>query len=535
MGDERGEPHARSARAANDIDSRDWVKSETNPLTVGNPPCYKPRPHPLSCLGVEVACSVALLRSAESLLAHLPMPHSLLLTGDRSRAARLARVIGTLALLAWMPVAGATETPGAYSGVEAAVRTRLAAEPENATAWRLLSRLRLKAGDLGGARAAIERSLELNPASAAAHFDYGSVLAAAGELTNAAAQFQHCLSLAPDSEYAAEAQELLAHLPEPAGSSEVVQAWYEIRRFDGSERGERPEDVSRLPIEPEQSLFLRLETGVLYNTNVALAPTQRDLPAEQRESWQGFAAPALEYRWLSRDAWAAGPTFRGYFNLNEGPFRSLSLQSYQPGFFVERALGGDTYDLVPRLQYDFTHDEFDGLTFGQRHALTASAATYWHSGESSLAYVSVNHSDFVDDGFFPSLTSRDGWTWAAGASHTFFPGPLPFRAGVDVEHADTDGSDFRYYGVSLYGETVIALDETLWLILQGGWGYRDYPDFELNPSRNEHIWRAAARLEKQLSAQWIVAAVSSLDRFESRNDAFDAERTIGGLITVFEY
>ena len=463
------------------------------------------------------------------------MPHSLLLTGDSARAARLMCVIGALALVEPMAAATAAETPGTSSGVDAAVRTRLAGDPEDATAWRLLSRLRLKAGDLDGARAAIERSLALNPASAAAHFDYGSVLAAAGELTHAAAQFHRCLTLAPDSEYAAEARQLLADLPEPPGTSEVVQAGYEIRRFDGSERGERPEDVARLPIEPEQSLFLRLETGVLYNTNVALAPTQRDLPAGQRESWQGFTAPALEYRWLCGDAWTAGPTFRGYFNLNEGPFRSLSLQSYQPGFFVERAIGGDTYDLVPRLQYDFTHDEFDGLTFGQRHAVTASGSTYWHNGEFSLAYVSINHSDFVDDGFFPSWTSRDGWTWAAGASHTFFPGALPLRGGVDVEHADTDGSDFRYYGVSLYGETVITFDETLWLILQGGWGYRDYPDFELDPSRNEHIWRAAARLEKRLSPQWIVAAITSLDRFESRNAAFDAERTLGGLVTIFEY
>jgi hypothetical protein len=277
---------------------------------------------------------------------------------------------------------------------------------------------------------------------------------------------------------------------------------------------------------------------VLYNTNVSLSPTSRDLAPGRRESWQGFAAPALEYRALQNGPWAAGPTFRGYFNLNEGPLRNLNLESYQPGVFLERLIVCESFDLIPRVQYEFTHDAFDGETFGDRHALAGSSLLLWDGGHRSLGWLAVNHTDFADDGLLPSFTSRDGWTWTAGAGHAVFLGARPLeavRAGFELERADTDGDAFRYNGVSLYTEAVLVVDDLSRLVMQGGWGYRHYPDFDLDPPRNEHIWRAGARLERRLDAHWLVALVGSYDRFESENELFDAERAIGGILTTFEY
>ncbi len=82
---------------------------------------------------------------------------------------------------------------------------------------------------------------------------------------------------------------------------------------------------------------------------------------------------------------------------------------------------------------------------------------------------------------------------AVGVSHDLLlnKGNLKLlRTGIDWTHSDTRGSDFRSHGVSLFGETVLTLPYDVELSLQGGWGHRDYADYEFSPDRDEDVWRA---------------------------------------------
>ncbi len=446
-------------------------------------------------------------------------------------------------LLAATAVAG---SPAAMAQVDTAkqrqllerLEQQLEADPGNANRWRLVGRTRLRLGDTAGARKAFEQSISLDPHDAAARHDLGRLLLNEGETAEAAIQLEGAIAIAPASEYARDARLVLEQIPEADRQPPIQQAGYEIREFDNSDRMERIlEDRDASAFLPPSPFGIRLETGVLYNTNVALSPTSRTLAPGTRESVQWYFSPDLEYRFFDDGIWRAGTTFLGNFTLNEGQFRNLNLQSWQPGVFVERSIPLANTVLSPRLQYDYTVDQFDGDFFAQRHAVTPSLISFWDDGDISLLYYTVDWSDFSGDGLIPTQTSNDGWTHSLGASHSFFVDRRFLRTiggGIDVQIVDTEGSDLAYNGVSLYVDGEVPVTTTVDLQLQGGWGYRDYPDFSLTPSRNENIWKAEARLRKQLTEHLSLAAVLTWNRFDSDNRFFEAERFVGGVVLRFE-
>jgi hypothetical protein len=417
------------------------------------------------------------------------------------------------------------------------LESRVASKPGDASSWRMLGRIYKQSGDVPQAYQALQQAVQLDPLSAAAHFDFALVSMDLNHLQMAADHFQRVVELAPNSQYAQTSRTHLPHLPAPQARNDVIQAGYEIKRFDGSEQLEDLPGDSRLD-EPPSPLSIRIDAGGLYNTNVTLTPTSRSFFSEEGASFQGFLNPDMEYRLLNGQLWRSGPTLIGYFSVNESDFQDLNLQSYQPGWFIERSLSGDRAVLVPRVQYAFTHDEFNGLTFGNRHALTSSVTTYWDRGDTSIVYWTIDYTNFADDGSLPSATSRDGWTNTVGLSHLWLVGRTHLRSiggGADVQFADTIGSDFTYAGISLFLDADIPLTAKTSLVLEGGWGTRDYFRFELTPSRNENIWRAGGRLQQRINDRWLLALVFSYDRFDSENELFQAQRYVTGVVTTFQY
>jgi len=420
------------------------------------------------------------------------------------------------------------------SRLEARVKTA----PNDGRSWRLLGRVYLKTHHEQEAFWAFERAVAIDPENAAANYDFGRVLFIAGRFEAAAPYLENALKLAPESEYAAPSRDYLTQLYAQAEESGIELAGYEVKRFDGSDLSERIDDNLLEKAQEKRDFDFRLEAGLLYNSNVALTPISRELASGTRASFQAFIAPEIEYRWFSLGQWTAGPAFSSYFNVNENNFSEFNLQNYQPAFFLERTVEFEKYTLLPRVQYDFTHDEFEGKTFGNRHALTTSASAFWDNGETSFLYWSINYTDFAEDGLFPEIDSRDGWSNSLGLSHavpTDWRYVDQVRAGVDVESADTDGSDFRFHGVYLYGESQTDIRDDLTFKLQLGWGYRDYPDFDLSPSRNENIWRIGGELRKYFTDRCSVALVFNYDRFDSANSLFEADRYVSGIVTQYEY
>jgi tetratricopeptide (TPR) repeat protein len=456
---------------------------------------------------------------------------------------RLLALGALLAVLAGAATAEAAAPPPA--SIEQRLWARVQSEPEHASSWRLLGHLLLERGDLGEARRVLERAVSLDPLSAAAEFDLARVLEASGETGSAAEHFHHVAVIAPDSDYARLAQESLERLEQTRvrqnsgfRDKEIEQASYEIRRFDGTEK-----IPDRLPLLDEESrrfftdYQIDAQLGAQYNSNVGLTPLSRNLAPGSQSSFQALFSPFASVDVYEADVWRAGAAFAGDFTLNEGDFSRFNLQSYRPGAFVETdVLWGETL-IVPRVDYEFGIDEFDGSTFATRNQVNSSALALWSETQATIGFWSIDYTDFRNDGAVPFVTSRDGWTNALGVTHEI---ALPYRhwglvrGTVQVEHAEARGSDYRYNGVELS----TGVEVPLWCGVEArgrcGWGFRDYPDFVSGPARNEHIITAGGELRRVLRRGVSAAAVAAYDRFISDNERFDTERVLFGVLLIYE-
>jgi hypothetical protein len=371
----------------------------------------------------------------------------------------------------------------------------------------------------------------------AAWHDLGTVKQALDRQPEAREAYHTILDLAPEGDYAESAKTELQKLG--PDEEDVVQAGFEVRQFDGREYLEPLEDTP--PAGPRRyfdALESRVEMGLLYNSNVALAPVSRQLAPGDRSSAQLFVEPDLQWTLRDETTWRTGPSLRGFFTQNQSDFDNFNLQSYRPGWFGEWYVFSDDRILVPRLDYEFTHDEFAGDTLGNRHALLASLANYWNDEQATFLFYSVDYTNFVREGILPSVTSQTGWSQSLGVSHevaTTYRYLRLIRMGLDLTRTITRGSDYRFQGVNLFAEGIVPLTQTVELKVGGGGGYRDYFDFEFSPARDEFIWNANAELRKYFSEKLSGALVMNYDNFDSKNPLFAAERFITGCVIEMRF
>lgn len=409
----------------------------------------------------------------------------------------------------------------------AALRQRIQADPRQASDWRLLGRALSQVGD-PEALAAFRQAVQLDPDNAAAQFDLGQYLLRIQQRDEAIVHLQRCLDLAPQSQYAQDSRASLIALGEVPAAGPVEQVSFETEWLTPPPVAEVIE-ARTLP-----RFRYRLEAGALYNSNVELAPISRQLTPGEEGSAQAFLAPELDYLFWDAGDWNAGVLFDGYFNFNESHRSQFNLEHYQPGVYIETLRDGGDIQWVTRLDYNFAYDAFDGSELGTRHAIVGSLSAVTLE-RTWITYASFDATDFADDGSNPTETSLDGQTYSVGAllvqprDGAWFS---TLRVGGDVQWADLEGSLFRYRSVMLFSE---AEADLAWatLILRGAWGYRDYPDFGLSPSRNESIWQGRAELRRYLTRTLYLAGLFQYDRFASENANYDADRYLKGLYVVW--
>ncbi|TWU22183.1 Tetratricopeptide repeat protein [Novipirellula galeiformis] len=450
------------------------------------------------------------------------------------------------------------------------MQQRVAKTPEHSDSWRSLGRLQNTLGDPETALASTRRAIELDPFNAAAHFDLGQLLVAAGHPDQAQSHFDRVYQIAPESAYAEQlkqqgvadrrsgtavlgtpeispngpsTQPFSAAIlfpqdpPDPSNQAPVQPASYAIQSFDGADDLEqRFDQLESEVLEPLHRLRVFFETGVLYNSNVTLTPISRELAQSDSASFQAFANPDLDWKWIRTETMRMGPMFRGYFTANEATFEEFNLASFQPGAFLERDFQLGQNEAIGRLEYIFANDFFDGEQVGERHSATASITLIRPDLDAIYGYLTVAQSDFRDDGLDPNQTSLDGTTVTAGISRFFQTGwdRLPTHSlGIDLESADTEGADYRYKSINLHGSAGWEITDRWKFIPTWGIGLRDYGDFTGPVARDEFFWRLHGRLQYAFTDSIAIAVVAGHDRFASDNPDYDTERSEGGLVLTF--
>lgn len=426
--------------------------------------------------------------------------------------------------------------PNSFAQFEQELLDRLKSDPEDSTAWRMLGHLRLERGDWTGALDALRRAVTLDQQSVAAWHDLGRVFQQIERPQDAQDAYSRVLELAPDTEYAMEALVEVERLQQAGG---IQPTDYRIRSFDGS----NVEPLVADPLLGEDSPWsdrvdLRFELGSQYNDNVSLAPSSRELLQGDPSSAQMTSAATVKWYLYDTETWRFGPNFDSDFTVNEGNLNRYNLQSYRPGAFLEGTLPWESRTLKPRVSYLFTHDEFDGSTFGNRHTLATSLGLGWNRDHTTTAFWSIDSNSILQDGSNPPVTSQDGVSNIVGLLHDGIRRQSRWRAwrvGADFQNVDTTGSNYRFRGVSLHTQSIFVLRDGLTLTLRGGWAYRDYLDFSFTPSRNTNIWRTGGELRQRLKKGFSIALVSQYDRFDSENEQYDSDRFLTGGLLTWEY
>lgn len=408
--------------------------------------------------------------------------------------------------------------------------------PDDASLWRLIGKARQEQGDFDGALAALKQAITLDRLSAAAYFDLGQLAQEMGDHAYAQLALQQVQDLAPDSEYATKAA---AHLAALQAYGEIMQTDYSIRSFDGSNLdGLTTEDPENLLAGWADDFEIRLDLGAQYNSNVSLAPSSRELSPNQSNGAQ--ANLSAQGRWLiiNGEAFRFGPTLDMDFTFNEGNLEQFNLQSYRPGVMADGTLELGEIKLRPRVSYNFDHDEFQGDTFGNQHSITTALGSVWTDMHTTTAYYSIGYNNLANDGDDPFVTSQDGWSNTVGMLHdridrrSWF---RLFRVGGDFQDVDADGADFRFRGGGLFTQVILVPVKDWHVTLRGGWVYRDYYDFTDTPSRDTHIWKAAAEVRKYFAAGFSTAFLAQYDNFQSQNSRFDSDRFLTGGVVTWEY
>lgn len=424
------------------------------------------------------------------------------------------------------------------------LRGRVERWPLHSDSWRLLGKSLADRGDATAAIGSLSRALELDPANAAAHFNLGQVLLSQTKTDAAIMHFETCVSIAPDSEYANEifARQFLPPRSHESGSIatlHVQPAGYEIQSFDGADDLDRRLDQLEADSDPvPKRLRLFCELGVLYNSNISLTPISRELLNVDAKSFQAIFNPEVEWIAVRDEQWRSGPLLRSYSTLNESNQQEFNLFSVQPGWFFERDRTVGDSEWIGRVDYVYATDLLDGNRIGDRHSGTASLIMIRPDLDVVYAYVTASYTDFVDDGAIAEQTSLDGPSISGGVSR-FFQTTLDwlptYTLGVDLESADTRGSDFRYRAITAHGGMTFRFSERWRLIPTAGIGYRDYYAFTGDPNRDELTSRIHIRLQYQMHSTTSVSLVSGYDRFASDNESFDAQRIQAGLVMTVNY
>jgi tetratricopeptide (TPR) repeat protein len=455
---------------------------------------------------------------------------------DRCRLCPGVLVCGML----WLAGESATAATPGPAGIDdallARVEARVANEPEDSVAWRLLALLCERSGQHTRALESYQRAIRWDPHSTAAWCGLGRVQLALGARDQAVGALRRVRDLAPQSDYAQEAEELLRQLGPEAGHGDVQLADFTV---DWLRPTDPPLDLlsENQPDPRPQPFFWSLDVGTQYNSNVALAPISRQLSSQADGGFQAFVAPEMEYAIRENELWRFATCFDGYFNLNESHLNDYNLSHYQPGLYVERYVAWDKSEIIPRLAYDFSYDAFQGQRFGSRHSMVSSLTLLDEKQQAWFVLFGVDETEFADDGTAPWLSSLDGWTYTVGGGYgrqLNWQAMNAVQIGVDLQWADLVGSSSRYRGVLLYAEVETQLPFHWTAKTKLAWGYREYPDFEFLPSRNENIWHVGGKIIRSLTNRWLLTANAQYDQFGSQNELFSADRLMLGAYLTWQ-
>ncbi len=229
--------------------------------------------------------------------------------------------------------------------------------------------------------------------------------------------------------------------------------------------------------------YLIGKTGVYYDSNPLLIPDNSRLSSRPKKDGVDFPIdlsvgyPVILEKDIRVDALYVGQALLHDHGADQIDFNSqgFALNAKKRFFMGSRAV-------LFGARYDFRYNWLRSNLFSTVNRFLLSGETSFWKKTKTHVYTRISYSDFKNDGFLPSTTSRDGYRGGLGIVQYFYTAEdfkTYFFVKEEVSFADTRGDNFNRLGsltrLGIHGPLDFLGPVTF--DASTGFDYGSYPDF----------------------------------------------------------
>ena len=387
----------------------------------------------------------------------------------------------------------------------------LETEPDNTLILRYIGITYHKLGDYPKAVETFEKALKLEPDNAAIHYYLGTTYFKMENAQKARESFLNAITLAPDTLYS-------------EWSNLYIQAMEQQES-----RFERPGDPQRW------NIFIQIAPQ--YDSNVPQDPDSGGSFSDDG-SFRFTEYASLSHRTKRFKNWTLGTEVSSYLNQHtNSESKDFNLVTINTNAYINYTTNISDKIFSPNLVYNFNYVLLDYDSFSKSHSITALLNTILTQNTLTVPFYRLSFDNFNNEGFNPSISSRDAVSNAFGITQYYFflDRSANVWASYNFETNDADGLNFNYNAHEISAGASFPIRWQLRGILTAAYGHEDYPDFQGPRDRRTNRQNYFVQLSRQIKGPVYTSVSYQFINENSNYDVLEFDRHIIGWSVFISY
>jgi hypothetical protein len=247
------------------------------------------------------------------------------------------------------------------------------------------------------------------------------------------------------------------------------------------------------------------------------------------ESFRFTEYASLGLRTKQLGKWMLGSYFSTYQSQNtKKSLRDFNLSTFNISPYINYTTTVFGKAFSPTLSYNFNYALLDYDSYSNSHTITATLNTAFTVNTLTMPYYRLSFDNFNDEGFDPSISSRDAVNNAFGiVQYLFFlERAVNIWLGYEFQHNDADGLNFNYNGNKIGAGFSVPIYWGLRGDVSGEYERDDYPDFQGPRDRETNRVNIFVRLARNIKGPVYGALSYSFTNEDSNYEVLEFDRHI---------
>lgn len=347
-----------------------------------------------------------------------------------------------------------------------------------------------------------EEALEIDPQNAPVIFYLASTYFKISQTNKAKEQFQNVISIAPESLYSGWAERYIEAI-------------------------EQKETVYERPGGPRlYQVFLQVAPQLDFN--VPEAPDNSNSFSDD-ESFRFTEYASLGLRTKQLGNWFFGADFSTYQSQNtKQELREFNLSTFNISPYINYTTTVFGKPFSPIVRYNFNYALLDYDSYSNSHSISASLNTAFTEDTLTIPFYRITFDDFNDEGFDPSISSRDATNNAVGLLQYFFfmQRALNVWIGYEFQNNNADGLNFNYNGNRITGGVSVPIFWNIRTDLSAEYARDDYSDFQGPRDRETNRGNLFGRITRNIKGPIYGAISYNYTKEDSNYSVLEFDRHI---------